>query len=352
MEGSLYSRVNSYRMPVVSISEPDDLTHDGEPEYEDIEDPKWLDRRYRLAYPPNPLFAYSYDCYLQHIACSWTANENDPAEDRDKFLTAPPEFQHILLCTAGCIMIGDSVVLDKLHLTVTPVNVRVMIESQIDRENTHQIVYSKWCDISENGHMYRTEEFAQEYMSEFERMVERYVETDNIQQTMFFIMLCENIMFAPMFQTINYCATLGYSPKLCNDNLLVMRDEYIHYLHARGLLSRFRRKIKISLARQILFEFCDVTLNVYRKIISNYDDGTFNFDHVEKHFRYIVHNFMQENNLYIDKTEQLSGAKLYGKTPAADYMVLPKMESKINLMEAVSTIYRPHRPRKMINMDF
>jgi ribonucleotide reductase beta subunit family protein with ferritin-like domain len=350
---SLYSAVNNFTVPKLEIAEPDHVTHENDPPYEDIEDPKYLGDEYKLAYPPNPKFLTSYNYYLSHVACIWTVNENDPADDYDKFATAPQQFQHIMLATAGCIMIGDSVVLDKLRMNITPVNVRVMMESQIDRENTHQIFYSKWCDVSNNGANYRTLEFRREYMGAFEKMVDKYAQNhQDIQTTLFFIMMCENIMFSPMFLTINYCATLGYAPKICNSNLLVMRDEFIHYSHTRELLASFRRKIKISLARSILNDFVDTTLNVYRKIIGDYDDGTFNFEHVRKHVLHIVHMFMLENSLYVSNEERLAYAKLYGTTPAKAYMSLPKAETKINLMESMSTTYKVKTVSGTVNMDF
>lgn len=352
MYASVKSSLNTQELEPAIITEPDDTTHENDPPLEDIEDPKWLDDEYRLAYPPNPLFKHSYDCYLLHIACMWTSNENSHEEDRDKFATAPDDFQRMMLSTAGCIMIGDSVVLDRLHMNVTPRNVRVMMDNQIDRENTHQIVYSKWCDISLDGDKYRKVEFGKEFMHEFEEMAKRYAVDNSIQQTLYFIMLCENIMFAPLFLIINYGATKGYSPKLCNDNLFVMRDEYIHYIHARGLLASFRRKLKITKAREILFEFIDVTMNLTRRIIGSYDDGFFNVSHAEQHFRYIVHVFMKENCLYLDDDEMRRSAKLYGDTPAKGYMILPQLESKINLMESTSTIYLPRGPRQLIDMRF
>lgn len=354
MSNSLYSSVNSHKPQTLVITEPDDAVHDdtATPIYEDIEDPKWLDKRYRLAYPPNPKFKHSYDCYLLHTACSWTANENSPIEDRDKFATAPEDFQLMMMKTAGCIMVGDSVVLDKLHFTITPANVRVMMENQIDRENTHQIVYSKWCDIVSDGDKYRSPEFADEYMREFEELADRYAADNTIQQSMYFIMLCENIMFAPLFLIINYGATKGYSPKMCNDNQLVMRDEYVHYLHARGLLASFRRKLKITKARKLLSEFYDVTMNLATRIVGSYDDGFFNIDHVRRHLDYIVRLFMTENSLYLSEHEKRHDAEMYRDTPARSYMILPQLETKINLMESTSTIYLPPGPRRTIDMSF
>lgn len=318
---------------------------------EDIEDPKYESDEYAIAYPPHPLFVNSYRRYLEHVACSWTVNENDPTVDYDKFAQAPEEFQRIVLRTAACIMIGDSVVLDKLRIHVTPVNVRMMLVSQEDRENTHQLVYSRWCDVSPDGAAYRGVEFRRRYMGRFDELAKRY-ESSDVRLAVFFIMLCENVMFAPMFQILCYLATTGYAPKICNSNLLVMRDERIHYMHARELMAGFKRKLSFELARRILDEFCDVTLRLARDIVGDYDDGRLNYAHVEAHFRHVVYAFMAENELFRDAEEERAAETAYGTTPAHDYVTLPSTEIKINLMESTSTIYRAPGVPDQVDMSF
>ncbi|CAK9834273.1 hypothetical protein ANTRET_LOCUS10823 [Anthophora retusa] len=351
----MYASVNSTVIPILEIADRNSTPTSDQTPPEDIEDPKWELPEHQLAYPPNPKFLFSYNCYLQHVACTWTVNENDPLEDYDKFSRAPVEFQRVILRTAACIMIGDSVVLDKLSMHVTPRAVKVMLTNQEDRENTHQIMYSKWCDITSNGEQYRSLEFRKSYMGEFEELARRYEDgsgDNDIRITLYFIMLCENIMFAPFFAILNYLATTGFANKICNANLMVMRDEYIHYVHARGLLASFRRKIPFELARRILDEFVDVTLNVTKRVVEDYDDGFFNYRHVHDHFRHIVHGFMVENGLYRDANEASEGGRLWGVTPAESYMSLAKAEIKINLMENVSTIYRLEGVSTDIDMSF
>nr|WOJ45345.1 rr2 [Apis mellifera nudivirus] len=353
---SLYASVNACTLPRLVITSRDDNDNDndnneGEDVIEDIVDPRYAEG-IQLAYPPHPKFRFSYDCYLKHASCVWTVNENDPSEDFDKFAKAPADFQRIILCTAGCIMIGDSVVLDKLEMPdITPVSVRIMLTNQADRENTHQIVYSRWCDVAPNSDYYRSIEFRREYMGEFETLAYKYA-THDVRIIFYFIMLCENIMFAPFFQIINYLAVKGYAPKICNSNLLVMRDEYMHYVHARGISASFRRRISHTLARQMLADMDAITLRVIRKIIGDYNDGYFNYAHVEAHFRHIVHGFMIENSLYWNEQEELENEKLWGTTPAESYMSAAKAEIKINLMETSSTIYEVDGIDTTINMDF
>lgn len=318
---------------------------------EDVQDPRYESDEYALAYPPNPKFITSYKYYLEHVACTWTVNENDPAVDYDKFSTAPVAFQRVILRTAACIMIGDSVVLDKLRIHVTPINVKMMFVNQEDRENTHQITYSRWCDVSSDGDYYRSMEFRKKYMSRFDLLAQKYKDAD-IGVTLFFIMLCENVMFAPMFQILCYLATTGYAPHISNANRLVMRDECIHYRHARELLSSFRHKPSFEFARTILDEFCELTLSLARDILEDYDDETLNYRNVEAHFRHVVYGFMSENSLFRDETEESMYESLYGETPASSYMSLPETEIKINLMETMSTVYRLPGIQKPVDMNF
>lgn len=310
---------------------------------EDILDPQNLEHKNQTLYPPMMKFKETYDLWLKHQACFWSVHENDPSVDRDKFLlVTPKEFQDILLITVGCIGIGDSIVLDKiasgLRDRITSIELKAMLADQESREFNHKKMYSNMLDIASNPDYYRSEEFKDEYMLILEEMGLKY-EVDDVRIQMFFIMMCEIILFAPMFQTICYAACKGYCPKLCDLNLLVMRDEYIHYENARLQSSKFKTKLNLDFARKVLKEFSDITLQLFSKIVGDYDDGIYNINHVSNHFKHVVHGFMSENGLYKSNEEFEENEKLYGTTPAQFYMSLPKCESKINRMEANSTIY-------------
>ncbi|ATY70202.1 rr2 [Tomelloso virus] len=310
---------------------------------EDIMDPENEKYENQQLYPPRPRFVDTYNLWLKHQSCFWSAHENDPSVDYDRFESITPEgFKKILLSTVGCIAIGDSIVLDKIasgiNDKITAIELKAMFSDQESRELIHKKMYSHMLDVSPDSSHYRSEAFKNEFMAVLEDLGDKY-NLDDIRVQMFFIMMCEIILFAPMFQTICYAATKGYCPKLCDLNLLVMRDEYIHYENARLQSSQFKTKLNIHFAREILSEFSRLTLELFSKIIGTYDDGIYNLDHVSKHFHHVVHGFMLENDLYLSDEERDLNATEFGNTPAQFYMSLPKCESKINRMESNSTIY-------------
>lgn len=330
----------------ICADEDEDVKTDGR--WESILDPKNAEYNNGLVYPPNPKFLHSYNCWHRHQSVMWSSHENHPEVDRDKFRRADPELQRIVLEMVACLMIGDSVVLDTLRCDefnrITAVETLAMFRDQAARETVHQEVYSKMLDVSHEGAYYRSRRFAELRMHRFARLAEYYTTTSDgadLRTMLYFIMVCENIMFAPMFQCICYLATTGYAPKLCDSNLQVMRDEYIHYKHVRGLLAEFVVKLSRPRARSILAAFETTVTELLLEIIGEYvsADGMYSYDLALAHFKHVCHGFMRENGLYYTKEEERINEKLYGTSPVACYMYLPQHEIKINLMESNSTIY-------------
>lgn len=336
----------TYKKDRVNICADDDSENNDEDQPESILDPKNADYNNGVVYPPNPKFLHSYNCWHQHQSVVWTSFENRPEADEDKFHQADEELQAIALQMIACLMFGDSVVLNALACEefnrITAVETLAMLSDQVARENVHQEVYSRMLDVSHKGAYYRSREFYELRMHRFARLVEEYA-NDNVdlRTMLYFIMVCENIMFAPMFQCICYLATTGYAPKLCEANLQVMRDEYIHYKHARGLLAEFKTKLSRRKARSVLASFETAVTELLQEIIGDYvsADGMYSYDIALAHFRHVCHGFMRENGLYYTRKEERINEKLYGTSPAAGYMYLPQHETKINLMESNSTIY-------------
>lgn len=322
---------------------------------EDICNPKYLDYEAQQLHPPLPIFRKTYNNWLHHLSCAWTLHENDPSTDRDKFQTAPLEFQKIVLRNIACIMIGDSIVLDCIARdmldTITSIELKAMFTDQSARELVHKATYSRMLELAQDSREYRTKEFCDQYMGRFQKLANMY-RTNDIRIQMYFIMLCENILFAPMFQTICYLASLSYAPKVCDLNLLVMRDEYIHYKNARDQMAQFKYKIDTLLAKDILAEFVEVTTSLCVDIIGKYDDGVYNFDHVHDHLLHVVHAFNTENDLYLNYEEYAINEKLYGHSPAELYMNLTRNESKVNHMESNSTVYVTPGDNCTVDMSF
>lgn len=317
----------------------------------------YLDKKYRdkaLCYPPTKEFVFSYNCLEEHLKLYWNHLENNINEDRDSFARTSREFRELVMNAAGCITIGDTMVLDKLDCrvldSITPIEVHAMFDDQRARERIHQITYSRWLDIDDYGTFCRTRDFSHIYMIEFERLSDKFVNLTKLLSTeekagalvpiiIYFIMLCENIMFAPVFQILCYMSTLSVSQRITNANLLVMRDEHVHYLHAQGLLKRLALKIERDDRIWILKEFVEATEAMMYKIVGTYDDGRMNRAHCAAHLRHVVHVFRMENDLYASDTEMLEAQKKWGDSPAEDYMRMPTREIKNNLMETSSTVY-------------
>lgn len=317
----------------------------------------YLDKKYSekiLCYPPNKIFAFSYNCLEVHLKLYWNHLENNVMEDRDTFSRTKREFRELIMRAAGCITIGDTMVLDKLDCQVlndiTSIEVHSMFDDQRSRERIHQITYSRWLDIDDYGEFCRTRQFSDIYMKEFNVLSAKFANmtellTDKSKSgvlapiIIYFIMLCENIMFAPVFQILCYMSTLSVGQRITNANLLVMRDEYIHYLHAQGLLERFALKIDRESRIWLLEQFVECTEAMMAKIVGLYDDGSMNLAHCSAHLGHIVHVFRMENDLYNNKEEMSEGQIKWVVSPAEQYMRMPTREIKNNLMETNSTVY-------------
>lgn len=301
-----------------------------------------------IVYPPNPKFRHSYDCWHEHQAVMWSSHESNPEDDRDEFVKIDPELQRICLEMVAFLMWGDSVVVDtlasKVASSITAREVNVFLADQEARENIHQEVYSKMLNVasSEEAKYYRSSEFKNKKLARFESLAQKYSDSEDVRIFFLFIMMCECVMFAPMFQTICYVAFKGYAPKLGDANLQVMRDEALHYKHARGVMASMKRKCSKKLAREILSSFEEMMRDIITETVGDYrsEDGLFSQAVVKGHFQHVLHGFMSENDLYWDSEEEKAAEDLgYSHSPAASYMRLPNEEIKVNLMESISTIY-------------
>lgn len=306
-------------------------------DYEIMEDPNWLN--YTIVYPPRPEFLEFWDLMIGHMKRVWTCVETDLKSDVCKFKHAPQALKSIVSRIIGLFILGDTVVLAKLKtLDLTPNVVRMFLDNQTDRENTHQLTYSMWADILDDPNYVRSDEFIEKYLSGFRRVGDKYQRYTDNRVILFFIMVCEMIFFVPGFQVLCYLATTGYAPNLCNANMLVMRDEHMHYLFARKALAAYTRKLDRRLALEILDDMVDAITQFIKLITSEAQHPILNENHLLAHLRYVVHQFKLENRLY-DEATSLDDVSV-NTTPAWEYMFLLKYQTKTNLMESVSTNYK------------
>lgn len=278
----------------------------------------------RNCYPPNTRYMFSYKCMQDHMAAFWSPDENQPETEKSNFHKLDEELQRIVLSAIGCILRGDSEVLDTFSkYTIGQIKVpeiAFFFRDQEHRESIHQIAYSKMLDITDDADYYRSKEFSDIYMHHFQDLVK----DDTIKELMkdlgynlYFIMLCENIMFSVFFLVLMY---LGYSSvnfKICETNKQVMKDEYKHYIHARGLLNLLNEKISKVNALMLLDRFVDIGYTIINDLMQDYvsQDGLFSKQTVTDHFNYIVHQFKTENMLYNSDVEYNNAKNLYDNTP-------------------------------------
>lgn len=353
---SVISAANHKVQDILSIAQEDGVSPTKPNcEKEWIEDETYNEFKYQSLYPIHPKFKQFYELWSRHQSCFWSIHENNPSVDRDKFQKAPKQLQSIVLHMIGCITIGDDIVLkhiaDNLLTKITVQHLKAMMVDQSSREHTHKFMYSRMLDVASDPQYFRNEEFKIKFMDRFEKIALKYT-SDDIRVQFYFIMLCENILFAPMFQTICYLATLGYAPKLCDSNLLVMRDEFIHYENARYTQASFKNKIDIKFANELLDVFHQEINILCQEIIGDYDDETYNLKNVQHHLSHVVHGFRVENSLYEDLDQFKRAQSKYSTSPALKYMELPRCELRNNLMESSSTIYMVNGNNEPINMDF
>lgn len=320
-------------------------------------------------YPPNPEFRAVYDLWLEHQSCYWSSFENDPTQDRAKFQAAPLQLQTVVCKMISCLIYGDTIVADtiwhNMDESITNIETRAMLCDQAAREFVHRDVYAKMLDVSPNADEYRKMPFIKKLLQPFNDCIKHYTEYNTIHFQFYFIMLCEVIFFAPMFQTICYIATKGYAPRLCDSNVLVMRDEYLHYRHARLQLSMMTNKLDKRVARTILREFVQSVMVLCRSIVGDYrsseeDDGdrmnVYNIDVVIDHLKFVTRQFLVDNTMddeRLDATDDFyRDILLHTTTPAHNYMHMPQCSIKYNLMESSSTSYMLPGNTTKINMNF
>jgi len=308
-------------------------------------------------FPPHERYLAAFHLWETHERLAWSSQDTKVQADSEQLSDADPKLQAILLDAVACLHVGDSVVLDVLgtsnalqSITVEPV--KAFLASQQAREYVHKTMYSKMLEVSPlHAEHYRSAEYVNDKMRMFvdfakSRTIEGACAEDSLAMAFFTIMLCEAIMFVPMFHIICYVSSLGFAPRLGKVNKEVMKDEDLHYRHARWALSSLENKLEPHVAAKLLQEMCAAVEAWIDAVLGDYDDGELSAAVCKAHFRHRVHTFRRENGLYtsgdvapFDK----ASAHLYRESPAS-CMLEPLLEVKTNQMECKSSTYDAYDP--------
>jgi ribonucleotide reductase beta subunit family protein with ferritin-like domain len=314
----------------------------------------------RSLYPPMKVFEKYYRLWEQHESIYWNSNEFKAIKDKDMFAKAPKELQEIVLKCAGSLLHGDSAVLeifanDSIRKMIQAEPVLAFIRSQENRETMHAAVYSKFLDISMDpikSNYYRSKEYRDSSFHEFREIIQQCVKDfdttlasswDQFGVSLYLIMLCENIMFAPLFLIICYIATTNYAPRLCEANRQVMNDEMLHYIFARSLLAD-TKCLPAHIAETLLNRFMEATMNRVKNIIGDYssEDGKLSIANISEHMKIVEYKFRLQNGLTI--MEEQASNDVYKNIPSSLSLcaALPQLNSSINQMEMISGEYQSY----------
>lgn len=325
---------------------------DGAPEFDAFKEP--LHQHIEsCAYPGLDLSKWSRFCYANHQLSNWITGEV-------KFETDAEYLPDERLCRITAQVVaalhrGDTVVADFLdqHLDwfKNSASIQTFLNDQNSRECVHNITYSQMLDVlTKTPNKLRADPWYQNTMSSFKSLMNKFDLTPPI--ALYFVMMCEKIMFAPLFYWINALHYYQFTPKICLANILVMRDENAHYEHARLVLATsVANPPPMSQCISILDDFMLATKDFLDKIIDDQVDERYPLltkQGMLKHLDFVYHKFRLQNGLYYAGQEPPTNVD-----EPTDFMmsILNNSFMKTNPMESIGINYVP-KSLKDVNLDF
>lgn len=302
-------------------------------------------------YPGCQIGFWSRLCYMYHQRSVWIVDE--VTFDSDSNYLPPQDLCEVTAKVIAALHRGDTVVakfLDR-HLSWFENNAsaNTFFSDQNSRENVHNITYSKMLDVlNVSANKYRSEMWYNEVMAPFTSLMNKYVLTPTV--SVYFIMMCEKIMFAPLFFWINSLHTYKFCPKIALTNIMVMRDEHTHYQHARMLLATgVARPPTMDQCNQMLNDFKTATLQMIKLIITSKEYKQYkllSLDSCIIHLNHIITQFKIENGLFHNYEE------IPNNDVPTDYMMQVLNSStisymKTNPMESIGINYIPPSTSRM-----
>ncbi|UDM55393.1 RR2 [Phenacoccus solenopsis nudivirus] len=360
-----------------------------------------------LIYPYEDIYAHSFLLLLKHQSIYWNSTEIDLSQDHHRINSSPRAKTLLMFKCNAMLAYGDKFVIDlfeqKAFTEIQSPQIRAFFADQTARENIHQILYSKILELAEPsfGEYLRSEDFIDTLaapLTRFNEFVARKCRYENsIAVNLLTLMCVERLMFCVPFAINMYSGHKGYASKIADITSFVMRDENLHYQHARGLLSSLSYKLDRVTVLEIMSEFTAcmrrVLLNLFCLDWNETDlrpyyneenakdsfDDTINYTNVLNHFYYELCWFLFENkiteNLALHLT-RINDSDAYSSTCQVSncdqdvvstlraiserlvdecdldyeqraindlcfsFMRLNNEEYQVNLMESTSTIYK------------
>jgi len=325
---------------------------------------RWADT---LIYPCPHEFKHSFMLLLKHQSIYWNTVETDLREDYNSLSVCPEDVKRLVFRANAMLASGDKIVTNmfetKAFQRITSPQIKAFFVDQNAREAIHQISYSKileLCHSDEYRAYLRSDNFIHILCAALEGFNEAafgLFRFDAYPAFMLLLLMCvERLMFCVPFAINMYAGVCGYAPKIADITSMVMRDENLHYHHARGLLSSLRVRLNKSVVSEILMFYrecmrdvihclfihdwdevfeCPLRLDKPLVIAQCGDHPCMSLELAYRYFDYEYYWLLYENGVIDSVPEQVSDESTF----PFPFMRVNEQEVQSNLMESASTIY-------------
>ncbi len=209
-----------------------------------------------------------WEAYKQHMACFWTAEELDLADDLKDWENLNANEKHFLKHVLAFFAASDGIVNENLAINfsneVQWAEARAFYGFQIMMENIHAETYSLLIDTyikdqAEKNHLFKAMETIPSVMKKAEWAL-KWTEADKASfgERLIAFAAVEGIHFSGSFCAIYWLKQRGLMKGLTFSNELISRDEGLHRDFACLLHSKLNNQVPESIALDIITEAVEI----------------------------------------------------------------------------------------------
>jgi ribonucleoside-diphosphate reductase subunit M2 len=279
-----------------------------------------------------------WQLYKQHVACFWTAEEIDLAQDVGDWARLTPPERHFLVHVLAFFAASDGIVLENLNLNfaaeVTLPEARAFYGFQTAMENVHSQTYSMLIDALVRDPDERADIFdAVATMPAVRQKADWAVRWMDgaapFAERLLAFACVEGILFSGSFCAIFWLRKRGLMPGLCVSNTLISRDEGLHCEFACALYALLERRLTDARAHEIVGGAVDAERHFICEALSCALIGM-NATQMTQYIEFIADRLLT----------QLGHPRLYHATNPFAWMEMISMQGKTNFFEARNAEYQ------------
>jgi ribonucleotide reductase beta subunit family protein with ferritin-like domain len=283
-------------------------------------------------------FKISWDYFLRHSGVPWGPNEIDPGLDDESYHRFSPELKDIFMQVFALLAFGDNIItstMDNLQTMPFYNSTKLFFTDQGNRENVHEICYTRMLDLyGPKKHLYMDQKFMDKFKINLD-VQSLFADMEiqaQMEHTLLFIQLNERLLFAIPFLLFHQLGECGMLINCVNINQLVMRDENLHYLHARDVLLATRsnkyNQSLVDFAKQFYIKTRGCMQNLLLPLPPKVQDVCMYY------FDFVTYSLLLENQL----VEDVDNGYKVNLFPT---LIKNELPERTNLMESNSIQYNP-----------